>query len=351
MPVFTQKYAAFLFDMDGTLIDSTGSTTRVWGAWAVRNGLDPEIFLPTIHGVRGIDTISRLALPGLDPEEEAAGILAAEMDDVHDVVSIPGAVEFLNSLPSDSWAIVTSAPADLAKRRLAAAGVAMPDVMVTGVTGTRLHTVKACHSNHWDVLADGPAETRVRPFDNSRTGEALSEAACTLILEAREHAEARGAKILGTILGCGSSSVSNRSGHPDEATAVCQSAAAAIARAGLSVEDIGHVNACASGHPRRDQYEAEGLRRLFGNHADSVPVTAVKSYLGSTGSAAGLCEIAASLLALQHGVIPKTLNFSTPDSEAPLNVVHGEHQPCSNGIFLKTSVTRVGQASAVVVRV
>ena len=64
-----------------------------------------------------------------------------------------------------------------------------------------------------------------------------------------------------------------------------------------------------------------------------------------------VAEIAASLLALHHGVIPKTLNFSSPDSEAPLNVVHGEHQTSSNGVFLKTSVTRVGQASAVVVRV
>ena len=225
------------------------------------------------------------------------------------------------------------------------------DVMVTGSTGTRLQTVKACHSNHWDVLAGGPAEHRVRPFDNGRIGEALSEAACTLILEAREHAEARGAKILGTILGCGSSTVMTASGHADEAAALYTAASAAMARSGVSADQLGHINACASGHPNRDRYEAAGLRRLLGSHADSVPVTAIKSYMGSAGSGAGLCEMAASILALQHGVIPKTLNFSTPDSEAALNVVHGEHQTTSNGIFLKTSVTRMGQASAVVVRV
>lgn len=131
LPVYEKKFAAFLFDMDGTLIDSSGSTLRVWGAWAVRNGLDPVTFLPTIHGVRGIDTITKLALPGLDPAEEAAGILAAEIDDVHDIVAIPGVVAFLNALPSTGWAIVTSAPAELAKRRLAAAGVPVPDIMVT----------------------------------------------------------------------------------------------------------------------------------------------------------------------------------------------------------------------------
>ncbi len=224
------------------------------------------------------------------------------------------------------------------------------DVMVTGVTGTRLHPVKSCHSTHWDILADGPAETRVRPFDAHRTGEALAEASCTLILEARSHAEARGATILGTVLGCGASTVASREGHPDEASAVVNAATSAMNRAGVSVQDLGHINACASGHPARDRYEAAAIRRILGDRADTVPVTAFKSYMGSSGSAAGLCEIAASLLAARHGVIPKTLNFATPDVEQPLNVVHGEHRTSSNGLFLKTSVTRVGQASAVVIQ-
>ena len=251
-----------------------------------------------------------------------------------------------NSITHDeaSGALVIAEAANAIRRDRA-------DVMVTGVTGTRIHTVKACHSFHWDILADGPAETRVRPFDNSRTGEAVAEASCTLILEARAHAEARGAKILGMILGCGSSTVVNRDGHPDEATAVFQSASAAMHRAGVSAGDLGHVSACASGHPQRDRYEADGLRRLLDSHADDVPVTAFKSYIGSSGSGAGLCEMAASLMALQHGIIPRTLNYSTPDSEAPLNVVHGEHLTTSNGLFLKTSVTRMGQASSVVVKV
>lgn len=224
------------------------------------------------------------------------------------------------------------------------------DVMITGVTGTRLHAVKSCHNYHWDILADGPAESRVRPFDAHRTGEALSEASCVLILEAREHAEARGAKIMGTVLGCGASTVADREGTPDEAAAVFNAATVAMHKAGISPQDLGHVNACASGHPARDRYEAAGIRRILGEGADSVPVTAFKSYMGSTGSGAGLCEIAASLLAFQHGVIPKTLNFATPDPEEPLNVVHGEHLTTNNGLFLKTSVTRMGQASAVVIQ-
>lgn len=118
--------------MDGTLLDSSGATLRCWGAWADRHGLDKATFLPTIHGVKGSDTISRLAIPGLDPAAEAASILVAEMDDLDGIVAISGVVEFLNSLPANGWAIVTSAPAELAKRRLAAAGVMMPQVIVTG---------------------------------------------------------------------------------------------------------------------------------------------------------------------------------------------------------------------------
>jgi mannitol-1-/sugar-/sorbitol-6-phosphatase len=129
-PAFSRKFAAFLFDMDGTLINSLASAERAWGAWAVRNGLDPVTFLPTIHGIRGVDMIASLALPGLDPIEEAAKILAAEMDDLADIVALPGVVAFLNSLPADSWAIVTSAPIELARKRLAAAGVPAPNVMV-----------------------------------------------------------------------------------------------------------------------------------------------------------------------------------------------------------------------------
>ncbi|MCA9059013.1 MAG: beta-ketoacyl-[acyl-carrier-protein] synthase family protein [Planctomycetaceae bacterium] len=251
-----------------------------------------------------------------------------------------------NSITHDeaSGGLVVAEAANIIRRNRA-------DVMITGVTGTRLHPVKACQYTKWDVLADGPAESRVRPFDQNRIGEVVAEASCTLILEAREHAEARGASILGTVLGCGASSVADAQGNADEAQAVHQAALMAIRNAGLTPDAIGHVNASGSGHPHRDQFEAAGIARTFGDRGNAIPVTALKSYMGSSGSGAGLCEIAASVLALQHKLVPQTLNFSTPDAAAPLNVVHGEHLQTDNGIFLKTSVTRMGQASAVVISV
>ena len=117
--------------MDGTLINSMGPTLRVWSAWARRNGLDPDVFVPTIHGVRGSEAIAKLGLPGMDPHAEAAGILAAELDDLHDITPIAGVADFLGALPPHAWAIVTSAPAKLARLRLAAAGITPPSVMVT----------------------------------------------------------------------------------------------------------------------------------------------------------------------------------------------------------------------------
>lgn len=124
-------FDALLFDMDGTLISSTASAERVWAAWARRHGIDVETFLPTIHGVRSVETIRRQNIPGVDPEREAAAITELEMADVEDIVPILGAVRFLASLPKGRWAIVTSAPRELARVRLAAAGVPIPETIVT----------------------------------------------------------------------------------------------------------------------------------------------------------------------------------------------------------------------------
>lgn len=130
-PVFDRPFSAFLFDMDGTIINSIPATERVWTRWALKHGLDVATFLPTMHGVRGIDTITRLGLPGVDPVAEAKEVEREEMEDVDGVIPIPGAIAFLTSLPAGRWGIVTSAPVALARRRLAAAGIPLPEVIVT----------------------------------------------------------------------------------------------------------------------------------------------------------------------------------------------------------------------------
>ena len=129
---FKRTFGALLFDMDGTIITSVASAERVWAAWAERHGLEVASFLPKIHGVRGIDVITGLGLPNIDAEAEVQAVLLAEMEDVGGVEPIEGAAAFLASLPPDRWAIVTSSPRKLALRRLEAAGLSPPAVLVTG---------------------------------------------------------------------------------------------------------------------------------------------------------------------------------------------------------------------------
>ena len=129
-PLPDQVFAAFLFDMDGTLLSSIKAAERVWGQWANGHGLDVAAFLPTIHGKRTEETIRALELPGVDPATEAAFITRAEIEDVAGIEAIEGSAAFLASLPRARWAIVTSAPRKLAEARIAAAGLPIPDVLV-----------------------------------------------------------------------------------------------------------------------------------------------------------------------------------------------------------------------------
>jgi sugar-phosphatase len=127
-----RAYGAFLFDMDGTILSSIAAAERVWAAWAHKFDLDVEAFLPTIHGVRARETISGLGIPGIDLEAEIEALTLAEMEDVEGIEAIAGAADFLASLPPERWAIVTSAPRALAARRLEAAGIPFPPLMVAG---------------------------------------------------------------------------------------------------------------------------------------------------------------------------------------------------------------------------
>jgi sugar-phosphatase len=127
-----RSFGAFLFDMDGTVLNSIAVAERVWAAWAEKQGIDAASLLATVHGRKAIETITRLGLSGIDPAEEVRLLTQAEIDDVAGVEPIAGAIDFLKSLPADRWAIVTSAPRELAKVRIAAAGIPWPKVLIAG---------------------------------------------------------------------------------------------------------------------------------------------------------------------------------------------------------------------------
>lgn len=173
--LFDRPFAAFLFDMDGTLLTSIASAERVWAAWARRHGLDVAAFLPTIHGVRSVETVRRLGLPGVDPVAEAAAITRAEMDDVADIAPIAGAAAFLAMLPADRWAIVTSAPRALALRRLDAAGLPPPPLLIGAEDVRHGKPAPDCFRLGAERLGVAAADCLV--FEDAPAGIAAAEAA------------------------------------------------------------------------------------------------------------------------------------------------------------------------------
>ena len=226
------------------------------------------------------------------------------------------------------------------------------DVMIAGTTGTKLHPVKTLNAGLFGDLADGgdadPA-TWCKPFDRDRLGQVVGEGACTVILEERGHAEARGATIYGEALGFGSACVADPDGTGHLGPALAAAGRAALRDAGLSPADLSHVNAHGTGTRKNDADECRGLAGLLGG-AD-VPVTGLKGYTGNAGAGAGVQELAASLLMLRDGLIPATLNLDMPDDAFPLSFVTGDHREAKPGsVFLNLSATRGGQASAAVVR-
>lgn len=188
MPSPLRAYQAFLFDMDGTLITSIAAAERVWTRWAERHGLDLATFIPTIHGVRAIDTIRRQNLSGVDLDAEVAWVERAEIEDLDGVVPIPGAVEFVRRLPPDRWAVVTSASVPLAEARLEAAGLAPPRVLITAADVERGKPDPAGY--HMAARALGFAAADCLVFEDAEAGIEAGEAAgadVVVITAARTH--------------------------------------------------------------------------------------------------------------------------------------------------------------------
>jgi len=126
----TFNCAAILFDLDGVLVDSTGSVTRQWRRWAEEQDLDPDKVVGTAHGVRTIEIVRRLA-PHLDAGAETLRLEKREADDHEGVSVMPGAAELLKAIPEGRWCVVTSGTRYLATARLQLGNLPMPQVLVS----------------------------------------------------------------------------------------------------------------------------------------------------------------------------------------------------------------------------
>jgi sugar-phosphatase len=163
------RCSAVLFDLDGVLVDSTGSVGRQWGIWARERGIDEEKVLAIAHGVRALEVIRTVA-PHLDAEMEVRKLENREAADHDGVAVMPGAVDLVRSIPDGRWCVVTSGSRHLATARLQLAGIPVPKVMVTAddVANGKPHPepyLKGAHQlgvnpNDCLVIEDAPAGIR-----------------------------------------------------------------------------------------------------------------------------------------------------------------------------------------------
>ncbi|UKA59329.1 HAD-IA family hydrolase [Arthrobacter sp. FW306-2-2C-D06B] len=173
--VKTLTVRAVLFDMDGTLVDSTAIVEQVWSEFAGRYGLDIDEILRTSHGVQAKDTVRRFAPAGADIDALAEELGEMERTRTDGIVALPGAGELLRSLPADAVAMVTSADRILAGVRMQAAGLEMPATTVTSEAVTRGKPDPEGYLRGAALLGAEPADVVV--FEDAPAGIAAARAA------------------------------------------------------------------------------------------------------------------------------------------------------------------------------
>ena len=211
------------------------------------------------------------------------------------------------------------------------------DVVITGGTESAIIPVAFAALGNMGALSkrnDDPAAAS-RPFDAERDGFVFGEAAGVLVLEAAEHAEARGATILAEVLGGALSGDAFHISAPDPsgygATVAMQRG---VRDAHLEPEQVEHIVAHGTSTPLNDATETKAIRSAFGTHADRIAVTSNKSMLGHTLGAAGAMSGLGAVLAIRHGLIPPTINYDTPDPACDLDVVANAARPADLNVAM-----------------
>jgi 3-oxoacyl-[acyl-carrier-protein] synthase II len=202
------------------------------------------------------------------------------------------------------------------------------DAMLAGGADALVHPlVLGCFSALRALSRQNAEPSRAsRPFDRDRDGFVLAEGAGVLVLEEREAARARGAHVYAEVVGYGATADAHHPTAPStegpaRAMALC------LQEAGLQPEEVDYVNAHGSATPQNDANETRAIHQAFGAHARRLLVSSTKSMTGHLIGAAGAVEAIATVLALERGLVPPTINYRTPDPECDLDYVPNEARP------------------------
>jgi 3-oxoacyl-[acyl-carrier-protein] synthase II len=229
------------------------------------------------------------------------------------------------------------------------------DVMFAGGTEAGMHEALVggfCSMKALSTRRNDEPERASRPFDAGRDGFVIGEGAGVLVLEELSHAEARGAEPLAEIVGYGATADASHITLPAPGgIGAVRAARRAIEKAGLTTDDIEHVNAHATSTPEGDRAELQALQTLLGERAPGVAVTANKSMIGHTLGAAGAIESIAVVMTIRTGIVPPTINLETPDEAADgLDLTPNRASKRTVDIALNNSFGFGGQNAALVFR-
>lgn len=227
------------------------------------------------------------------------------------------------------------------------------DVVICGGTESVVHPLPIAAFAAMHALStrnDEPARAS-RPYDVNRDGFVLGEGAAVLILETKEHAEARGAKIYAEIAGGAVTSDAHHITAPDpEGNGAARAVLDALTNAGLTPADVNHINAHATSTPVGDIAEYTALHKVFGDRIKEIPVSATKSSTGHLLGGTGALEAIFTVLAAHEKIAPPTLNLDDQDEKIPLDVVVEPRQLPDDVIAISNSFGFGGHNAVVVIK-
>lgn len=224
------------------------------------------------------------------------------------------------------------------------------DVMIAGGADASLEPISLAGLNILGALSREPDPTKAcRPFDLNRSGFVYGEGAGMMVLESYEHAAKRGAPILAELAGVAWSFDAYDSTMPLSETEA-MAMGLALQDAGVKPEEIDYINAHGTSTKLNDASETKAIKILFKEHAYKIPISSNKSMLGHTIAATGAIEAIASVLTINKGVIPPTINYETPDPECDLDYVPNVARQAEVNMCLSNSFGLGGQNCCLVIK-
>lgn len=214
------------------------------------------------------------------------------------------------------------------------------DYMITGGTEAPISDMAfAGFSSSKALSTNEDPKTASRPFDKNRDGFVMGEGAGILIIEALDKALERGAKIYGEIVGYGATGDAYHITAPAEnGEGATRAMNHALSDAGINKEDVDYVNAHGTSTALNDKYETQAIKAVFAEHARNLVVSSTKSMTGHLLGAAGGIEAVISLLAIQNGIVPPTINYETPDDDCDLDYVPNKAREQEVNIVMSNSL-------------